>query len=213
MIKKYLKAIIQFQKKLFSKPLILHQRHASYDSYIEKQKEKTTDPERVKKWLEDEWEEKLDGFHKLFERNREYVEPASNCICLGARTGQEVMALQELKKKAIGIDLVEFEPHTIQGDIHKLEFKNNEFDLVFTNIFDHSLYPDKFISEMERVCATGGFIIINLQLYDEGDDYSENVINDPKEVIKLFASSSVVTSRKIINTFDGMNWEVVVRKN
>lgn len=198
---------------LFAKPLILHRRHDSYDSYIEKQKEKSTDPERVKKWLGDEWEEKLDGFRKLFDRNRDYVEPASNCICLGARTGQEVAALQELKKQAIGIDLVAFEPYTIQGDIHNLEFKNNEFDLVFTNIFDHSLYPDKFISEMERVCATSGFIIINLQLYTKGDDYSENVINDPKEVIKLFASSTVVTSHEITNTFDGMNWEVVVKKN
>jgi SAM-dependent methyltransferase len=213
MIRKILKAIIQIKNMLFAKPLILHQRHNSYDSYTEKQKEKTTDPERVKKWLGDEWEEKLDGFRKLFDRNRDYVEPASNCICLGARTGQEVAALQELKKKAIGIDLVAFQPYTIQGDIHHLEFENNEFDLVFTNIFDHSLYPDKFISEMERVCATGGFIIINLQLYTKGDDYSENVINDPNEVIKLFASSTVVTSRKITNTFDGMNWEIVVRKN
>ena len=213
MIKKFLKEVIQLPKKLFAQPLIMHQRHDSYDSYLEKQKEKTTDPEKIKKWLGDEWEEKLDGFRKLFERNLEYVELANNCICLGARTGQEVAALQELKKRAIGIDLVEFEPYTIKGDIHNLEFKNGEFDLVFTNIFDHSLYPDKFISEMERVCATDGFIIVNLQLYTEGDDYSENVINDPNEVIKLFSSSAVVKSRKIINTFDGMNWEVVVRKN
>jgi SAM-dependent methyltransferase len=213
MIKKVLNVLIKIKNMLFSKPLILHRRHDSYDSYIEKQKEKTTDPERVKKWLEDDWEEKLDGFRKLFYRNRDYVEPASNCICLGARTGQEVVALHELKKKAIGIDLVAFAPYTIHGDIHNLDFKNDEFDLVFTNIFDHSLYPDKFISEMERVCATGGFIIINLLLYTKGDDYSENIINDPKEAIKLFASSAVVTSRKITNTFDGMNWEIVMRKN
>ena len=213
MIKKALNAAIKIKNMLFSKPLIVHERHDSYESYIEKQKEKTTDPERVKKWLGDEWEEKLDGFRKLFYRCRDYVEPASNCICLGARTGQEVAALHELKKKAIGIDLVAFAPYTIQGDIHNLEFKNDEFDLVFTNIFDHSLYPDKFISEMERVCASGGFIIINLQLYEKGDDYTENVINDPKGVINLFASSTVAKSRKITNTFDGMNWEVVMRKN
>ena len=36
----------------------------------------------------------------------EFLENASKCICLGARTGQEVAALRELGKEAIGIDLV-----------------------------------------------------------------------------------------------------------
>ena len=155
----------------------------------------------------------MDGFRKLFERNSDYVNQATNCVCLGARTGQEVAALRELGKKAIGVDLVEFAPYTKQGDIHKLEHHNNEFDFVFTNIFDHSLYPDKFISEMERVCAKSGYIILNLQLHILGDDYSENIANDSNEVIKLFSSSSIVKSYKIKNQFDGMNWELVMRKD
>ena len=200
-------------RKLFGKPLKLLNRHSNYDSYIEKQKEKTLDANRIKIWLGEEWDIKLDGFRKLFERNSDYVSQATNCVCLGARTGQEVAALRELGKKAIGVDLVEFAPYTIQGDIHKLELQNNEFDLVFTNIFDHSLYPDKFISEMERVCAKGGYIIVNLQLHMLGDDYSENITNDPKEVIKLFHISSVAKSYKVKNQFDGMNWELVMRKD
>ena len=200
-------------RKLFGKPLKLLNRHSNYDSYIKKQKEKTLDPKRIEKWLSDEWDVKLDGFRKLFERNSDYVSKATNCVCLGARTGQEVAALRELGKKAIGVDLVEFAPYTKQGDIHKLEHQNNEFDFVFTNIFDHSLFPDKFISEMERVCAKGGYIIVNLQLHILGDDYSENITNDPKEVIKLFNISSVEKSYKIKNQFDGMNWELVMRKD
>ena len=200
-------------RRLFGKPLKLLNRHDNYDSYIEKQKEKTLDAKRIKKWLSEEWDVKLDGFLKLFERNSDYVSKATNCVCLGARTGQEVAALRELGKKAIGVDLVEFAPYTIQGDIHKLEHQNNEFDFVFTNIFDHSLYPDKFISEMERVCAKGGYIIVNLQLHMLGDDYSENITNDPKEVIKLFHISSIAKSHKIKNQFDGMNWELVMRKD
>ena len=163
--------------------------------------------------MSNEWDIKLHGFRKLFERNSDYVSKATNCVCLGARTGQEVAALRELGKKAIGVDLVEFAPYTKQGDIHKLEHQNNEFDFVFTNIFDHSLFPDKFISEMERVCAKGGYIIVNLQLHILGDDYSENITNDPKEVIKLFNISSVAKSYKIKNQFDGMNWELIMRKD
>jgi len=112
----------------------------------------TIDPSRIEKWLGEEWHEKLEGFRALFERNDEYVKPASRCICLGARTGQEVAALQELGKEAIGIDLVAFPPLTVEGDIHNLSYADHSFDFVFTNIFDHALYPDKFISEMERVC-------------------------------------------------------------
>ena len=66
---------------------------------------------------------------------------------------------------------------------------------------------------MERVCAKGGYIIVNLQLHMLGDDYSENITNDPKEVIKLFHISSVAKSYKVKNQFDGMNWELVMRKN
>ena len=153
----------------------------------------------------------LDGFRDLLERNSEYLEPADKCICMGSRTGQEVAALRELGKEAIGIDLVEFPPLTIKGDIHNLDYSNNVFNFVFTNIFDHSLYPDKFISEMERVCESGGHIIVNFQLFTLGDDYSENIINSPKEVIKLFTASRLVCSRSIENTFDGMNWEIVMR--
>jgi SAM-dependent methyltransferase len=211
-MKEYFDQLIQYFKRRFGKSLKLLNRHSNYIEYIAKQKEKTLDPIRIEKWLGEEWETKLDGFSKLFERNSEYVNQATNCLCLGSRTGQEVASLRALKKKAIGIDLIEFLPYTIQGDIHKLDLENNQFDFVFTNIFDHSLYPDIFVSEMERVCARDGYIIINLQLNISGDDYSENIVNDPKSVIKLFNNSVVAKSLKIKNIFDNMNWEIVMKK-
>ena len=65
---------------------------------------------------------------------------------------------------------------------------------------------------MKRVCQPGGFIPINLQLFSKGDDYSENIINDPKELINLFKHSKLFYSRSITNTFDEMNWEVAMQK-
>ena len=211
-VKSIIRSLNAVRHKLLSPKIKLHNRHDSYASYVEKQKEKTLDPARIEKWLGEEWHEKLDGFRALFERNDEFVKPASRCICLGARTGQEVAALQELGKEAIGIDLVAFPPLTVEGDIHDLSYADHSFDFVFTNIFDHSLYPDKFIAEMERVCETGGHIIVNLQLYTPGDEYSENIINDANKLIDLFQSSELACSRPITNSFDGMNWEVVMRK-
>lgn len=191
----------------------IYNRHLSYDDYIKKQLEKTTDPNRIAKWQGSEWNTKVEGFKNLFKRNKEFLIDKKNAICLGSRTGQEVYVLRELGLKAIGIDLIDFPPYTIKGDIHNLSFENDKFDLAFTNILDHSLYLQKFISEMERVICKNGIIIINLQENMQGDEYSENIINDVKPIIRMFRLCSLLNNRKIKNTFDQMNRELIFRKN
>ena len=188
-------------------------RHKTYEDYVNKQKEKTLDPNRIKKWKGIEWQIKVDGFRNLFKRNEEFLKNKKNSVCLGARTGQEVFVLRELGLDSIGIDLVEFPPYTIKGDIHNLEFDDNKFDLIFTNILDHSLYLEKFISEMERVCIKDGIIILNTQENIPGDDYSENTINDPEPIIKMFKNSILLRNRVIKNTFDQMNRELIFKSN
>jgi SAM-dependent methyltransferase len=190
----------------------IYDRHKTYEDYINKQLEKTLDPNRIKKWKGREWQIKVDGFRHLFKRNEEFLQNKKNSICLGARTGQEVFVLRELGLDSIGIDLVEFPPYTIKGDIHNLEFDDEKFDLIFTNILDHSLYLEKFISEMERVCVKDGIIIINITENILGDDYSENVINSPEPIIKIFKNSILIRNRKIKNIFDQMNRELVFKK-
>jgi len=63
---------------------------------------------------------------------------------------------------AIGIDIVPYEPYVILGDIHNAPFEDASVDFVFTNIFDHSIYPQKFISEMQRVLKPGGHVLMHL---------------------------------------------------
>ena len=200
-----------FSRIIYGK-IKVYNRHKTYEDYVNKQLEKTLDPSRIKKWKGKEWQIKVDGFRHLFKRNEEFLQNKKNSICLGARTGQEVFVLRELGLDSIGIDLVEFPPYTIKGDIHNLEFDDEKFDLIFTNILDHSLYLEKFISEMERVCIKDGNIILNIQLNIPGDDYSENIINDLEPIINLFKNSTVIKNREIKN-FDMMNRELVFKKN
>tara|TARA_S200000501_G_C20824300_1_gene744272 strand:- start:40 stop:702 length:663 start_codon:yes stop_codon:yes gene_type:complete len=206
------KIYYKFFSKYFDGKMKNYDRHKSYDDYVKKQIEKTTDPDRISKWMGIEWDKKVLGFKQLFLRNNDYLKNKKKAICLGARTGQEVYVLRELGLDTIGIDLIPFPPYTIKGDIHNLSFKDKEFDLVFTNIFDHSLYPEKFISEMERISSESGNIIVNIQLNNPGDDYSENLINDPSSIINMFKNSKLVLSRKIKNTFDDMNYEFIFEK-
>ena len=94
-----------------------------------------------------------------------------NCLCLGARSGAEVKALIDLGNKAIGIDL---EPGTKneyvqKGDFHNLQFKDQEFDVVYTNAFDHVFDLDKALQEISRVLKDDGYFILEIVAgYEEG---------------------------------------------
>lgn len=209
-----IKNLLIFFKAFFqNKKIIYLNKYKKYSNYLNHQKIKTSDPEKIKKWLGEEWEIKYIGFVEIFERNKKYTFNKKNAICLGARTGQEVKALIDLGIDAIGLDLVAFPPYTIEGDIHNIEKPSNSTGLIFTNIMDHALFPDKFCAEMERICKVGGHIIIHLQRGIEGDIYSENMIRDPELIIKFFKNSKVSESRPIKNSFDMMNWEIILQKN
>ena len=135
-----------------------------YTKYIEKQSEKTLDPTRRKKWLGEEWQLKIDGFKNEFSKFKDYLTSEKTCLCLGARTGQEVVALKELGvENSIGIDIVPHDPHVIKGDIHNLDFEDETFDFIYTNIIDHSINPKKMISEVERVLKTDGIFLLQIQ--------------------------------------------------
>ena len=207
------KIYYKFLSKFIDGKIKIFNRHSSYEDYVKKQIEKTLDPKRISRWKGVEQQTKIDGFESLFKRNEEYITNKKKALCLGSRTGQEVFVLRKLGMEAIGRDLVEFPPYTIKGDIHNLFYEDGIFDLVFTNILDHSLYLQKFISEMERVSTNRGIIILNIQENMTFDDYSENIINDSKPIIELFKNSSLLKSRKIKNTFDGMNRELIFEKN
>ena len=202
----------RFLSKYIDGKIKIFNRHSSYEDYVKKQIEKTLDLKRISIWKGAAWQIKVDGFEVLFKRNEEYINNKKKALCLGSRTGQEVFVLRKLGIETIGIDLVEFPPYTIRGDIHNLIYADGIFDLVFTNILDHALHLQKFISEIERVTTKGGIIILNIQENMPFDDYSENIINDTKPIIEMFKNSSLLKSRKIKNTFDSMNRELIFKK-
>lgn len=186
----------------------------SYKEYLFHQAEKTTDLNRRKKWLGNEWPIKLDGFKTLFESKGDILDDCKDALCIGARTGQEVVALKELGYNAIGIDIIPCEPHVVQCDMHKLFFEDSSFDFVFSNVFDHSLYPEKKCSEIERVLRPNGIVMMHFQVNVSQDKYTEVIIeNIDTDVVSLFQQCQVVSSGFIKQNFAAMNYELVLRKN
>jgi len=190
-----------------------------YKKYIEKQSEKTLDPVKRKKWLGEEWQLKIDGFKSEFNKLKGFLTPEKRCLCLGARTGQEVVALQEMGlKNVVGIDIVPHDPYVIKGDIHNLEFKDNSFDFVYTNIIDHSINPSKMISEIERVLKIDGIFFLQIQLGLNQDEYTVFEIDNPiYDIVTLFNKSFCLGIQRINSdgspNFAGMNIELIFRKD
>ena len=101
----------------------------TYEKYISFQKEKTLDKDRRSKWLNEEWDTKVNFFNEIFKNIFKEINfnQDGKCLCIGARTGQEVYALQNLGFSAIGIDIVECKPLVEIGDMHNLKYSDNSF--------------------------------------------------------------------------------------
>jgi ubiquinone/menaquinone biosynthesis C-methylase UbiE len=94
-----------------------------------------------------------------------------------------------------------------------LKFEDQSFDLIYTNVYDHALYPDKFCAEMLRVVRPGGFILINFQVAQKGDKYSVTHVSNPsEEVLPLLPGCEVRLNMPISENVHAMDWERLVQK-
>ena len=112
----------------------------------------------------------------------------------------------------IGIDLHKFEPYTIEGDIHDLKYEDNTFDLEFSNIFDHSLYPEKFISEIYRTLKPGGIVIIHIQFGIGQDKYTETIVESLSAIKDLFNKFQLIKEGNIESGLIAMNYKFIFKK-
>jgi len=88
-------------------------------------------------------------------------------LCLGVRTGAEVMAMRKLGNKAFGIDIEpvpheEAEQFVIRGDFHNLAITDNFYDVIYTNSFDHCYDHKQALSEVKRILKDDGLFILEI---------------------------------------------------
>ena len=163
-------------------------RYDSYQEYIEHQKSKAPPGgDLYARLLGDLWEDNCAGFRKKFLQIQEVLHGKRSALCLGARTGEEVFVLSEMGIDSIGIDLHPCLPRVIEGDVHNLPFPDLKFDFVFSNIFDHVLYPKRFLAELDRVLMAGGHGLLHLSVCKD-----EGVHPDADPWASTFLSSSSV---------------------
>lgn len=153
-----------------------------YSQYINHQSRKTTNPKKLDLWLEEDfYNKKKNIFINLFERYKDYIID-KKCLSIGSRVGNEVLALKNFTSEVIGIDIVPYKDLVIKGDMHNLEFKDNQFDFIFTNIIDHSLYPQRFFDQVYSKLKHGGVFFLQCSLKNDEDDLTVFLFKNKKAI-------------------------------
>ncbi|CAA0818070.1 S-adenosyl-L-methionine-dependent methyltransferases superfamily protein [Striga hermonthica] len=187
--------------------------YTSYDAYLQRQLNKTLDPKLRRIWTTRDWDRKVAVFSAFFDslKRRSFLANASKSLCIGARVGQEVAALKRVGvSDSVGIDLVPYPPLVLKGDFHRQPFADGTFDFEFSNVFDHALYPRKFVGEIERTLRPGGICVLHVLVSKRADKYSANDLYSVTPLEKLFSKSELVELRGIDGF--GLDTEVVFRK-
>jgi SAM-dependent methyltransferase len=132
----------------------------------------------------------------------EFLGHGVEVLCLGARSGAEVLAFRDMGCSCIGIDLNpgEDNPWVWGGDFHDLPWEDGTYDVVFTNSWDHAYDLKKAISEAWRVLKPGGFLIVEaVPGLDEGahvDPWDCMIWRTRDELIRLLESSGFELGRR-----------------
>ncbi|KAE8661731.1 haloacid dehalogenase-like hydrolase family protein [Hibiscus syriacus] len=193
--------------------LSIRRGYTSYNAYIERQLNKTLNPKLRKIWTTRDWERKIKVFARVFQslKQRNLIFNESKALSIGARVGQEVAAMKVVGvSDAIGIDLVPYPPLVMKGDFHAQPFQNQTFDFEFSNVFDHALYPWKFVGEIERTLKPGGVCVLHVAVTRQTDKFSANDLFSVQPLLGLFKESKLLEVRKV-DAF-GLDTEVVFRK-
>lgn len=125
-------------------------RYATYDDYLRHQKSKL---DREAAFIRETSEKRYASMQKQFAAVAIFLPASGAALCLGARLGEEVRVLREMGLLAIGVDLNPGpeNPYCMYGDFHNLAFRENSFDLVFSNVLDHVHDMDRFMAEVVRI--------------------------------------------------------------
>lgn len=129
--------------------------YPNYSSYLAHQKKKTR---RVLEFHVGELASATSLFVEEFRFLSEYLSEGDKVVCLGARSGAEVVAFNHLGFHAIGVDLIPNLPLVVEGDFHHTSFGDSSFSLVYSNALDHVFDLPQFCSEVTRLLSSGGLI-------------------------------------------------------
>jgi SAM-dependent methyltransferase len=194
--------------------------YEKYEDYLRHQKSKL---ERIMLDWDNSWLKEYDQKYYLVlkERLTPHIQNKGlSVLCLAARIGTEVRSFIDLGCFAVGLDLNpgKENKYVVCGDFHDLQFADESIDIVFTNSLDHSLKPDKVISEAGRVLKPNGKMFLEVAVGakegQEAGDYEVFFWAEIEDVINFVEGYSFkhIHREQIKKPFNGGNF-LIFEKN
>jgi len=183
--------------------------YKSYNEYIEHQSEKALNM----KYNERAFVKKVELFRQRF-IHFEKIKNIEKILCLGARFGEEIVALNELGFDTFGIDLVSKSPHVLVGDFNNLPFKSESIDLAYSNAIDHAYNIELLSNNVNRVLKFNGYFIIDVFLAKIKGKYEVYCIKSIEEVISEFSKYFEFVERidKLVPLYKQKDSQLILRK-
>lgn len=169
-------------------------KYDDYKKYLKHQAEKVDkDPQRI---LEQAVKDKRGFVTELSSFQKDLTE--GNVLCLGARTGLEVIVFRELGfSHSYGIDIntsIGLEKGLlITGDFHNLPFKDESFANVYTNAFDHCLKARVLIQQIKRILKPGGVFALRCNTTRSNGSYESCMWKMYTEIVEMINEEGLST--------------------
>jgi len=114
----------------------------------------------------------------------------TSLLIIGPRYETELLIARSLgfeKNKVRGLDTFSYSPLIDVGDMHKLPYEDGAFDNMICGwTLSYSLQPLMAASEMTRVLASGGYLVLSVQKVKEDfSDYVDGVLTKSSRVQTL----------------------------
>ena len=172
----------------------------TYDEYLKHQASKAT---KGLGWLDNYEKLYVKTLKTLIER---FKPKGKSVLCLGARRGAEVLMWRDCGYKAIGIDLNTAgasKDLVIQGDFHKLPYKDGSKDILYSNSLDHVFDMNKFLDEVKRVLRPNGLFFIFIASPEDvaQDKYASYRWKSSKDLLEIIKSKGFKI--RVNGTFTG----------
>ena len=140
----------------------------------------------------------------------ENVTKNAKILVIGPRNEWDLILLWQAGfdfDKITGLDLISYSPKVVLGDMHKIPFNDDEFDVVLCGwTLSYSANPDLACLEISRVCKNGGIVGIGVEycvisdvdqiknfgyVIQEKDRLAER-INSVDKILSFFSFNKVV---------------------
>jgi len=126
---------------------------------------------------------------------RENIRTAS-CLLVGPRTEDDIFWAWSLGfRQARGLDLFSYSPYIDIGDMHRMKYDDNSFDLIILGwVLAYSSDPMSAVAECLRVCKPGGYLAI-------GMDSISNFVYDPTHPVDKVGYTNQFKNIEEVSTY------------